>query len=109
MLRIAIDNLPGSALAAAGYFYSHHLVVIRQMLGRGDDAVLLLSAADHAHNDWRKAAIAGLAREYTPARINGIAGGDCAAQDRAIEYLTKAPGVTGQYLPLNNDLPVDDG
>lgn len=109
MLRIAIDNLPGSALAASGYFYSHHLAAIRQMLGQGDDAVLLLDAADHAHNDWRKAAIAGLAREYTPARINGISGGDCTAQDRAIEYLANAPGVTGQYLPLHNALQDDDG
>lgn len=109
MLRIAIDNLPGSALAAADYFYSHHLAAIRQMLGQGKDAVLLLSAADHTHNDWRNAAIAGLAREYTPARINGISGGDGTARDRAIEYLTNAPGVTGQYLPLHNAPQNDDG
>ncbi len=97
MKRIAVDDLPDDALAAAGLFHQHWLSHIEQQLDDDLDVVITVPAADHTHREWRRAIIAGLARKHTPRRVNMVAGKG-AALDATVVYLAEAPGVTGQYL-----------
>ncbi|MBX7460962.1 Rossmann fold domain-containing protein [Qipengyuania huizhouensis] len=97
MKRIEVEGLPDEPLAAAGLFHQNWLDPIERALGAGQDVMVALEPADHTHGEWRKAAAAMLARKYTPQRVNLIAGtGESLV---AIEdYLSNAPGITGQYL-----------
>jgi hypothetical protein len=45
--------------------------------------------------------VQGLAREHALLRVNGVESADEAAISAAQAYLATAPGVTGQYLPLD--------
>lgn len=100
MKRIVVDGLPGDPLAAASVFHQHWLPYAEETLGTGDDLLLAFAPADHTHRAWRLAVVAGLARKHAPLRVNAVAGkGDAIAQ--AERYLGDAPGVTGQYLPLD--------
>ena len=58
----------------------------------------MLFRSDHA--DWRRAAVASLARAMAPARVNGLVSDDEAAIAAALAYLDSAAGVTGHVLPL---------
>ncbi len=57
-----------------------------------------MPAAPYDHADWRRAVARDLARAYAPKRVNVVGGNDLAA---TLDYLAGAPGVTGQYLPLD--------
>ncbi|MXO89732.1 Rossmann fold domain-containing protein [Pontixanthobacter aquaemixtae] len=100
---LAIDTLPDTALEAAAGFTAQHLPAIREHLGRGEDLVVVLPQAGYDHADWRRAAVRDLARAYAPVRVNFITAAAQNAVDASVEYLAEAPGVTGQYLPLNAD------
>lgn len=100
MRRIAVDDLPGDPLSAASVFHQHWLPYAEEVLAAGDDLLLTFSPADHTHRAWRLAAVAGLARKHAPLRVNAVAG-EGAAIAEAERYLAAAPGVTGQYLPLD--------
>jgi hypothetical protein len=102
MKRIAVDDLPGDPLAAASVFDQHWLPYAEETLAAGDDLLLAFAPADHTHRAWRLAVITGLARKYTPLRVNGVAG-EGAALGEAERYLAAAPGVTGQYLQLDGN------
>ncbi|MGE3690173.1 MAG: Rossmann fold domain-containing protein [Novosphingobium sp.] len=67
----------------------------------GEGLLLVFEPADHTHRAWRLAAVQALAREHTPQRINAVASDDETAVAAAHEYLANAPGVTGQYWPLD--------
>jgi len=54
------------------------------------------------HNDWRRGIARDLAREFAPVRINIVGGGAQHAREEALAYLRDAPGITGQYLALND-------
>ena len=69
----------------------------------GEDIVLLFPPADYTHRAWRVAVLRDLAREYAPIRVNGVASDDEAAIAAALQYLAQAPGVTGQYWPLDGE------
>ena len=97
MKRVAVDDLPGEPLAAAGIFHQHWLPHIEMLLDSGKDVMITLAAADHTHREWRRALSAGLARAYAPRRVNLVAG-KSAALDAVEDYLNAAPGITGQYL-----------
>ena len=97
MKRIAVDGLPDDPLAAAAAFHAEWLARIEEALVAGEDVLLHLPSADHTHRQWRRAAVAGLARKHTPRRVVMVAGsGDAIAASEA--YLAGAPGITGQYL-----------
>lgn len=98
LLRIA--GLPQAALAAAADF---HARVLPQIIAPpvGEDLLLVFPPADHTHRAWRLAAVQALARGHAPRRVNAIETGDEAAIAAAAAYLASAPGVTGQYLPLD--------
>ncbi len=97
MKRIAVDGLPGEALAAAGVFHQHWLAHVEEALHRGEHVTVFLPRADRAHREWRVAVVAGLARKHAPLRVNMVAGEGPAA-DATADFLAAAPGVTGQYL-----------
>ena len=97
MKRIAVDGLPDDPLAAAGVFHQHWLAHVEDVLGKGEDVMIIVPSADHTHREWRLAIVAGLARKHTPRRVNMVAG-DGEAVDATETYLANAPGITGQYL-----------
>ena len=130
VLRIA--GLPEAALAAAAAFHAEWLGEVMALLsplpvrggagGGGCPAgtdlsqsphpnpspegegllVLIFPPADHTHRAWRLAAVQGLARELAPRRVNALASANEAAIAAALAYLERAPGLTGQYLPLDD-------
>jgi hypothetical protein len=99
MRVIRVHDLPEAPLAAAAHF---HAVVVPGIEAQQAGVVtLVLPAADHTHRAWRAAALGALARALAPARVNAVAGGDAAAQARAIAFVEQAPGLTGQLLALD--------
>ena len=97
MKRIAVDDLPTEPLAAAGVFHQHWLDHVETVLAKGEDVLITLPPADYTHREWRRAAVAMLARQYTPLRVN-VVSGEGRGLDKAEAYLSGAPGITGQYL-----------
>ena len=97
MEQVAIEGLPDDPLHAAGSFHKEWLAQIERLLGQGSDVMICIPAADHTHHEWRKAAVAMLARKHTPQRVNMV-GGRGAHALAAIAYLASAHGVTGQYF-----------
>lgn len=97
MEQIAIEGLPDDPLHAAGSFHNEWLAQIERSLSLGSDVMIFIPAADHTHHEWRKSAVAMLARKHTPQRVNMV-GGSGAHARAAIAYLASAHGVTGQYL-----------
>lgn len=102
MKRIAVDDLPEDPLSAASVFHQHWLPYAEDALAAGDDLLLAFAPAGHTHRAWRLAAVAGLARKHASLRVNAVAGEEEAIA-RAERYLAAAPGVTGQYLPLDGE------
>ena len=73
--------------------------------------MVALAVADHTHREWRRAIAAGLARAHTPRRIIVVAG-EGGVLDALADYLSQAPGITGQYLEgdaLGAGDPVEGG
>jgi hypothetical protein len=99
-----VAGLPEEPLAAAARFYAEDLPAIAALLAAAsEDLVIVFEPADYTHRGWRRAAVQQLARDHTPIRVNAVAGDDARAIDATIGYLTRAPGVTGQYLPLDGN------
>lgn len=101
MKRVTVDELPAEPLDAAGVFHQHWLPHVEALLRSGEDVMVSLAPADHTHREWRRASAAGLARAHTPRRVNVVAG-EGAALDAIESYLSRAPGITGQYLEGDN-------
>ena len=98
-----IDGLPEGALDAAAEFHRIWLAKAREALrGEGDALVLVMPLAPPDHRDWRRGIARDLARELAPKRINLVAGDDPEAIATTIDYLARAPGVTGQLLPVDS-------
>jgi hypothetical protein len=96
---LRIKGLPATALDAAAEFHGEHLPRARAELAGGADALaLVFPAAAYDHAGWRKAAVADLAREAAPKRVNGVAGDSAAAVDATLAWLAQAPGITGQLM-----------
>lgn len=97
MRRVLVDALPDQPLAAAGVFHQHWLPHVEALLSGGEDVMVALAPADHAHREWRRAVAAGLARAHTPRRVVIVAG-EGVVLDAFAKFLEAAPGITGQYL-----------
>ncbi len=100
-MRLDVGALPEEPLAAAAQFHADVLPRALAALHAGGDLVLVFPPADHAHRDWRLAAVRGLARQFAPARVNALAGADETVLSAGLTYLVRAPGVTGQLLPVD--------
>ena len=106
MRVVRVGTLPDAPLAAASQFYREWLPQLQAMCAAGDGPVALVFAeADYRHRGWRAEAVASLAREAAPLRINAVAGADETAIAAAIDWLAQAPGVTGQLLHLDSQPP----
>ena len=104
MALLRVGRLPEAALAAAAEFHARVLPEVLASLatpGSGEGLVLLFPPADYTHRAWRVAVLRDLAREHAPIRVNGVASDDEAAIAATLQYLANAPGVTGQYWPLD--------
>jgi hypothetical protein len=101
MALVRVGSLPEEPLAAAAKFHADVLPRVVEMLQQAADVVLVFDPADHTHRDWRLGVVRGLARQHAPVRVNAIAGEDEAGIAAAAEYLARAPGVTGQLLPID--------
>lgn len=102
MRLVEAGNLPDNPTDASSVFHQTAVPEIRAAIGSGDLPIcVVFNPADHTHSAWRRAAVQALAREAAPGRINAIAGEDEAASASAIDYLARAPGVTGQYLRVD--------
>ncbi|MFM5907584.1 MAG: Rossmann fold domain-containing protein [Novosphingobium sp.] len=95
-----VGPLPEHPLDAASVF--HAAILPRLRAAEGTVITCLFDPADHAHGDWRKAAIRCLARNMAPRRINAIVSDDAAATAAAEAWLAIAEGITGQYLSLDS-------
>ena len=99
-----IGALPEAALEASAVFYAQHLPAIAlQARESAGSLVVIFPAAAYDHRTWRRAAIADLARAYAPVRIIGLAEGTSSEEARILDYLARAPGVTGQMFNACND------
>lgn len=99
MAVFRIEWLSNDPLKASAAFHSGIVPRVRES---SDPCVtLVFTAASHEHTGWRRAAIAMLARAMVPQRINALSAVDDTAIASAIAYLEAAPGLTGQYLPLD--------
>lgn len=91
--------LPDDALAAAARFHAEYLPRVATLLADGvESLVIVMPAAPYDHADWRRAVARDLGRAHAPRRVNVVGGNAVAA---TLEFLAGAPGVTGQYLPLD--------
>lgn len=105
-----IDGLADRPSEAARQFYQHHWLGLREAIEQSAEALaILLPAAAVAHDDWRRAMVRDLARAYAPKRINAIGGGSPEARAAALDFVDKAPGVTGQYFPLEQNVDGKSG
>ena len=99
---LEVTSLADGEGDAAAEFYGIWRVQAQALLNNEcASLVLVLPDAPQNHRDWRRAAVGAMARAAAPARVNMVSGGDRLATEAAIAYLEAAPGITGQYLPLN--------
>jgi hypothetical protein len=101
MALLRVGALPEAPLDAAAQFHAEILPRAREALRESGSLVLVFASADHTHTGWRRAAVQELARAHAPGRVNALTGGDDDAIAAAADYLARAPGVTGQLLPLD--------
>ncbi|MGX7894728.1 Rossmann fold domain-containing protein [Tsuneonella sp. HG222] len=102
VMRWEVADLAEGPLDRAARFYAHDVAGIRSSRDGhpGRDVALVFAPASHEHQAWRLAAVQELAREFAPARVNGIVGQEEEAIAATIAYLCGAPGVTGQLLAV---------
>lgn len=97
-----IESLPADAPGAARSFLDDCLPRVAEELAGHDALAIVLPTAPYDHDDWRRAAARDLARAHAPQRVNIVAGNDETAIAATLEYLAKAPGVTGQLLRVGS-------
>jgi hypothetical protein len=96
---VQIAWLPSAALDSATEFHEGWLDEVLGVLETGaQELAIVLPAAPRDHDDWRRALVRDLAREWAPQRVNIVAGDDEQAVAATLAYLSQAPGVTGQLL-----------
>lgn len=99
---LAVDVLPDGAIEAAATFYRDYISRIEALVGQGGAAiVIVLPHAEADHDDWRRALARDLGRKHAPIRVNVVGAADPEATEALVDYLGRAPGVTGQYCPAH--------
>lgn len=107
---IRVERLPGPALDAAAAFHAQWAQQVRDAAAQGSEYVIVvMDPAPFDHADWRRAAAHDLARAHPDHCINIVAGLEGAALSRMVEFLARAPAITGQYLPLADSAPCESG
>lgn len=100
---LRIQGLPEHPLDAAAGFYAKHAASIRgDLRGHpGDNVVIVFESAGKQHRGWQLAAVQDLAREAAPGRVNAVVGIDDRGIAQTLGWLQRAPGITGQLLPID--------
>lgn len=99
---VRLPDLPADAVDAAGAFYREHMALVRDALADNVTCItVVFPPASHDHRDWRRAAIASLARQNAPIRVNGLVGSEGGAMHKVLAWLAGAPGLTGQLLVVD--------
>ena len=107
---IRVEPLPEPALDAAAAFHARWADEVRSAATQGSEFIMVvLNPAPFDHADWRRAAARDLARAYPDHCINIVAGIDGGALTRMVDFLGRAPAITGQYLPLADTAPCESG
>jgi|TARA_R100000049_G_C1941454_1_gene85698 hypothetical protein len=106
---IRVERLPGPALDAAAAFHAHWAQQVGAAAIDSEFVILVMDPAPFDHADWRRAAARDLARAHADNCINIVAGLEGAALARMVEFLGRAPAITGQYLPLADSAPCESG
>ena len=107
---IRVEPLPDPALDAAAAFHARWADDVHCAAAQGREfIVVVLNPAPFDHADWRRAAARDLARAYPDHCINIVAGIDGGALTRMVDFLGRAPAITGQYLPLAETAPCETG
>ena len=102
-MLLRVGPLPDDPLTAAAMFHAEVLPRLLAVLDAGAQVLTLVFApAGHPHRAWREAAIQTIARTRAPARINAIASDDEPAIAATQAFIAAAPGLTGQYFPLDS-------
>ena len=101
MRILAARGLTEAPLDAAAVFHARVVPGVREAIAGAEAVCIVFDPADHTHRAWRVATVQALAREAAPVRINAIAAADDATCASTLAYLEQAPGVTGQYFPLD--------
>ena len=102
---VGARDLPTIALDAAAQFHASLVLQVREQAREQPLVVIDFAAADHTHAGWRQAVVGQLARELAPVRVNAIASAADAqaARVQTLDYLCRAPSVTGQLLTLDGN------
>ena len=107
---IRVEPLPQSALDAAAAFHADYVDRVREAASAGSECVIVvMQPAPFDHADWRRAAARDLARAHPDHCVNIVAGLEGGALARMVEFLSRAPAITGQYLPLADSAPCESG
>ena len=107
---IRVGDLPEPALEAAAAFHARWVEEVRDAAAQGSECIVVtMRPAPFDHVDWRRAAARDLARAHPDHCINIVAGSDAGAVARMVEFLGRAPAITGQYLPLAETGPCESG
>ena len=106
---IRVERLPGSALDAAAAFHARWAQQVAAAAKDSEFVIVVMDPAPFDHADWRRAAARDLARAHADNCINIVAGLEGAALARMVEFLGRAPAITGQYLPLADSAPCESG
>lgn len=102
MELLHLGPLMEDPLQAAADFHSRLLPSIENTLGAGANPLtLVFLPAGYEHKAWRLASVQALARRFAPSRVNAVESDDSTAIEAAARWLSGAPGVTGQLLPLD--------
>ncbi|GAB5347856.1 Rossmann fold domain-containing protein [Alteriqipengyuania sp. 357] len=106
---IRVEPLPEPALDAAAAFHAGYVEQVRSAAAHSEFVMVLMQPAPFDHADWRRAAARDLARAHPDNCINIVAGLEGGAMARMVEFLARAPAITGQYLPLADTAPCESG
>lgn len=100
---IRIQDLPDHPLDAAAGFYAEHAASIRSDLRGhpGGNLMIVFESTGKQHRGWQLAAVQDLAREAAPSRVNAVVGSDAQGIAQTLAWLERAPGITGQLLPID--------
>ncbi|XUU59572.1 Rossmann fold domain-containing protein [Erythrobacter sp. HA6-11] len=100
---LEVVELPMTPLDASRAFYADHMGDACAILEDGKTQVLTvhLPPACKDHDDWRRTLARDLARQYAPLRVNVIGAKEEGGAE-LLDYLLRAPGVTGQYCPSDD-------
>lgn len=98
-----IGPLADDPLDAASDFHARILAGVEATVGGGADPLtLVFEPAGKEHRAWRLAIVQGLARRFTPSRVNGVETDSAEALAATRVWLESVETITGQLFALDS-------